>query len=682
MNERVDSPSPGTLMVRGHRPDLGNLILGCVFVGFLIQQALVMKSLEKGFLFLLGWILIVQFFTIVAWLRPPWLELRAGQLRLRVLAAQPTMQTAVSNIAALGVLDKAMLVRFHDLNLVSNLSSGARGVCETNMKRSGCHLIVRGERFDREQINELREAMGFPIQLMSQGEAATQTFINRLIDLTPRTWVTTTLLIANIAVFGLMQTQEVGIWQPSPESLLAWGANYGPRTIPHEWWRLFTHQFLHIGILHLLFNMSVLRRIGPTAERLLGSESFLIGYIFSGVCGGLCSLWWSSAQISAGASGAIFGVFGMILGMLARHHRTLPMEMVKQHRDSIVIFVLFNVYFSFTLEGIDVGAHLGGLAGGFLYGLAIVPVYLLKSSRSRYLQLIPVTACCALIGTAGIRQLPPSADLPTALQQVFRAESDAQRSFEAVLKLAQRGELTSAETGKELRLQVVEPWHAARLEFDSQKNISAAQRGQFQVVSEYMKMKEEAWQLYALAMEKNDWAKLGDAALATEAAWQSLREWSAANPKAGFTVPPDAPQLATELAVFVSRDRRVTARWRLSVESHASGKISDGELARRIERDFLPALRDARERFQKNAKYASGNDPTLCALLIRYADTRVRSWVAQVEALNHPSPEATEQQQQLGATADELERQLARSLSETVESTLEPDPMPEPEASK
>jgi rhomboid protease GluP len=196
-------------------------------------------------------------------------------------------------------------------------------------------------------------------------------FDRSLVALTPRTFVTPTIVGINVAIFLVMVACGMHFVQPDVHGLLRWGANYGPKTINGQWWRLLTCTFLHIGVLHLGFNMLVLWDAGRLAERLLGNAGFLLVYLLCGLAGSLASLWWHPGIVSAGASGAIFGVYGALLGFLALRRDTIPFEVLKGLRSSAFVFLIYNVFFGLTVPGIDMAAHLGGLAAGFVCGLAM-----------------------------------------------------------------------------------------------------------------------------------------------------------------------------------------------------------------------------------------------------------------------------------------------------------------------
>jgi rhomboid protease GluP len=185
-----------------------------------------------------------------------------------------------------------------------------------------------------------------------------------------RARVTPALVVACIAVFAAMVARGTSPLEPDNRVMLEWGANFGPSVVfDHQPWRLFASMFLHFGLIHLLFNMYCLATAGPTVERFFGHVGFAGLYVISGLAGSIASLFVHPTVISAGASGAIFGVFGGLLGFLALRHREVPAALLKPMRSGALAFVGYNTLFSLGVPGIDMAAHLGGLVGGFLYGL-------------------------------------------------------------------------------------------------------------------------------------------------------------------------------------------------------------------------------------------------------------------------------------------------------------------------
>jgi rhomboid protease GluP len=190
-----------------------------------------------------------------------------------------------------------------------------------------------------------------------------------------REWVTYAILAINVAVFVAMVASGVSFTNPSGQEALEWGASNRIYTTTGDFWRLYTSNWVHFGIVHIGCNMYVLFRAGPLAERMFGHVGYAIAYLFSGLVGSVVSVLWHDDPFvaSAGASGAIFGIFGMVGAFLLRRRRVLPPPILASLRNNVVSFIVLNVGLAFLVPFLDQAAHLGGLAGGFAAGLLITP---------------------------------------------------------------------------------------------------------------------------------------------------------------------------------------------------------------------------------------------------------------------------------------------------------------------
>ena len=183
-------------------------------------------------------------------------------------------------------------------------------------------------------------------------------------------FITPLLINANLLVFLIMAFTGVSIMEPDSASLLRWGGNFRPFTLNGEWWRLFTCIFLHIGIIHLLMNMYALFFIGMLLEPHLRRLRYLSAYLLSGVAASTASLWYHTDTISAGASGAVFGMYGFFLAMLTGS------LIEKKTRRTLLLSILFFVGYNLAnglKGGIDNAAHIGGLVSGIIIGYASIP---------------------------------------------------------------------------------------------------------------------------------------------------------------------------------------------------------------------------------------------------------------------------------------------------------------------
>lgn len=195
-------------------------------------------------------------------------------------------------------------------------------------------------------------------------------------------FVTPIIVNLNIIIFIIMVACGVHIMEPTSESLLKWGANFRPSTLSGEWWRLLTNCFLHIGVIHLLMNMYALIYIDLLLEPFLGKTRFLSAYLLTGILASVASLWWHDLTVSAGASGAIFGMYGVFLAMLTTN--LIEKSARQALLTSIGIFVVYNLAYGLK-GGIDNAAHIGGLVSGLVIGyLFIISLKKPEASSLKY----------------------------------------------------------------------------------------------------------------------------------------------------------------------------------------------------------------------------------------------------------------------------------------------------------
>jgi rhomboid protease GluP len=160
-------------------------------------------------------------------------------------------------------------------------------------------------------------------------------------------------------------------------NLIRFGAQYGPSIEAGEYWRFITSAFLHIGFLHILVNGFCLWELGRPLERLYGTAQFGFTYLIAGAGGSLFSFlaheFVAPRTVSAGASGAIFGVAGAMAIAGWRFEHLVPENFMKVFGIGVVPFIALNLYYGFTHPRIDNFAHLGGVTAGVLCGLILKP---------------------------------------------------------------------------------------------------------------------------------------------------------------------------------------------------------------------------------------------------------------------------------------------------------------------
>jgi len=368
-------------------------------------------------------------------------------------------------------------------------------------------------------LYHLRQQAGLPgyPEVAPDEERARDEFRLKLIELTPRVYVTRTLIAINVLVFILMTATGISATDPSIPDLLKWGASFGPETADGGWWRLLTATFVHMGILHLAMNMLVLGAAGPLVERMVGNVGFLLLYVVSGIVGSLVSLLWHCTLVGAGASGAIFGVYGAFLSMVFRDRESIPTMNLGRLRNSGIAFLGVNLILGLFVSNIDSAAHVGGFIGGILCGIvlgqqlspAAIPG---RSKRNRF-----VAGMGLILILGGILFARPwLGDVVRAqheLEQFDAMESKAIDLFNRALAQWQREELTDAAFADILERDILPDWKDSRRKLKSLSPPSEILRLHLGLVVEYANLRQTSWELLATAL------RTGDHVLVQEA-WQ------------------------------------------------------------------------------------------------------------------------------------------------------------------
>ncbi|HEY2479075.1 MAG TPA: rhomboid family intramembrane serine protease [Solirubrobacterales bacterium] len=176
---------------------------------------------------------------------------------------------------------------------------------------------------------------------------------------------TMVLIAINVIVYLVEVAKGGGGLSLGINTIYNTGGLFGPAVSQEgDWWRIITNGFVHVSVLHIGFNMLLLYFMGRLLEPAIGSVRFSFIYFVSLLAGSFVALWFSPDSVSAGASGAIFGILGATF-VIARGRK---LEAVA---GQIGFLIIFNLIFTFADAGISVGAHIGGLVAGVLCGLLI-----------------------------------------------------------------------------------------------------------------------------------------------------------------------------------------------------------------------------------------------------------------------------------------------------------------------
>jgi rhomboid protease GluP len=231
-------------------------------------------------------------------------------------------------------------------------------------------------------------------EILPPGTGTAQQPVRRTRPVWTSCWATYLLVGINCAVFVAMLADHVNPISPTTDQLLHFGAdNAGAVLLAAQWWRIVTAMFVHVGILHLATNMWCLWNLGLLGEPLLGPFGLVAVYLLTGIAGNLLStamnvIARNDAAVGAGASGAVFGIAGILIVLLSNRRLPIPWEELRRLRRSVIQFAVLNLVIGgatifFDIIRIDNMAHLGGFFSGLALGGPLAPRMTL--GRQRYL---------------------------------------------------------------------------------------------------------------------------------------------------------------------------------------------------------------------------------------------------------------------------------------------------------
>ncbi len=184
--------------------------------------------------------------------------------------------------------------------------------------------------------------------------------------------LTFAIILANTLAYGVSVLYSGDMVDINLRALVDLGALYGPLVVlKGEWWRLFTAMFLHGGMTHILMNMFSLYLIGRGMEIYFSKSAYVAIYLFSGLLGGVASLYMHPQSVGIGASGAIFGVFGALAGFFLAHRRMLASSQAQAIFKDFAVIIGLNLVLGLSVASIDMSAHIAGLIVGLAGGFAI-----------------------------------------------------------------------------------------------------------------------------------------------------------------------------------------------------------------------------------------------------------------------------------------------------------------------
>jgi rhomboid protease GluP len=341
--------------------------------------------------------------------------------------------------------------------------------------------------------------------------------------------VTPALIAMNVTIVVVMLRGAAAL--SDPVTLVGWGANFGPRTTNGEWWRLVASMFVHSGMLHLLVNIVALLQIGLILERLVGRLAFAAVYITAGTFASLVNLSAHPLAVSVGASGAIFGLYGLLLasliwGLLRRSAVTIPLHTLKRLGPAAAVFILYSM----ANDGLAISAELTGLVAGFLWGVVLWGLVLASGASDRKPQGRWVAAAMAatiVIAVASAVPLRGIADVKPEMERVVALEDRTARAYATAADGFRKGRITAEALARLIDRTIMPELQAADARVRALDRVPDEHQRLVADAQEYLRLRYESWRLRAEGLRQMNVPpprEVGRTDLASDARWRLRAE--------------------------------------------------------------------------------------------------------------------------------------------------------------
>jgi membrane associated rhomboid family serine protease len=323
---------------------------------------------------------------------------------------------------------------------------------------------------------------------------------------TPFAPFTPLVVVINVVMFLVIFVASVLLGDP--DALTAWGGNYGPLTANGEWWRLLTAPFLHSNVFHLLVNIIGLLPPAFILERLVGSVGFAVIYLVAGVFSGLFGISAFPMDVSAGASGAVAGVQGLMLATCVwrLNHQSqfaIPAIGFKYLAGSAGVFTAYTLVFG------DAGGALVGLLIGLLLGLVVAKgVNEGRTPAMRLAAAVPITIAIAVSTAVPLRGIT---DARPTLQAILALEEQTSSAFRGPLVEFTAGRMSAAALVQVIERSIIPDLEAARAALEGLDRVPVEQQARVAAAVEYLRLRENSWRVRSQALSKRRMAMLREA---------------------------------------------------------------------------------------------------------------------------------------------------------------------------
>lgn len=356
---------------------------------------------------------------------------------------------------------------------------------------------------------------------------------------TPLVLVVPALIFLNVTIYIFM---VLGGATFDTDSLIAWGGNIGMRTTNGEWWRLLMSIFLHAGMFHLIVSVAGLTQVGMLLERMVGHAAVAVVYVAAGLLASVQSISGQSIAVTYGDTGAILGLYGLLLAVvmwskLKRRAEPetlsldepgepletppapaldIPMTALKRLAPAAGIFIFYTL-----VSGIGT-AELSGFMAGFVCGLV------LASSATE--ETAPVwragatAALTAIIVVISAYPLRGVSDVRPEIAKVVELEGRTAASYQKAVDQFKLGHINADALAREIDRTIVPELRAASVRLKSFTKVPPEHQPLVASAEEYLRLRDESWRLRAQALHKSNLPALREADRTERASLEALEK--------------------------------------------------------------------------------------------------------------------------------------------------------------
>lgn len=325
---------------------------------------------------------------------------------------------------------------------------------------------------------------------------------------TPRPLIVPAVITYNLVVFVAMLFASGSF--SDPDTLVAWGGNFGPRTTNGEWGRLMISMFVHAGFIHLLATTAGLVQAGLIVERLVGYMTFSAVYLTAGFFASVVSLWLHPMDVSVGPSGAVFGIYGFlaatsIWGMQRSTGVTIPLHTVRSFAPAAALFLLYSILGA----GLQLEAELAGFATGLVSGLVLTREVAERKPAPR--RLAGAVAVTFVVAAAIAIPLHGITDVRPEIEWIVRLEEGTAARYDAAVERFRKGVISAAELATVIERTIVPELESARARLTVLGRVPREHQALLARAQEFLRLRDASWRMRADALEQGNMAVLREA---------------------------------------------------------------------------------------------------------------------------------------------------------------------------